>query len=229
MPKSKRNKVVTLSKTKKKGREHKESFVNSIRQALDEYSAVYAFAFENMRNLKFKEFREQLKSSSRFFLGSNKVMQISLGRSASDEGKPYVHKVAKFLRGNTGLFFTNLSKEEVISLFKAFEEHDFARTGSIATEKVELKEGPLEQFTHEMEPLLRKQGMPVRLNKGVVELVSDFVVCEEGKPLSPESSRILRLLGVKMATFRLHLLCRWSTEDFEAYREALDLSDDEST
>lgn len=27
-------------------------------------------------------------------------------------------------------------------------------------------EGPLEQFTHEMEPFLRKQGMPVRLNKG---------------------------------------------------------------
>ena len=86
--------------------------------------------------------------------------------------------------------------------------------------QVELKEGPLDQFTHEMEPFLRKQGMPVRLNKGaffldsycwpfttfekpdltyiissscagVVELVSDFVVCEEGKPLSPESARIL--------------------------------------
>lgn len=26
---------------------------------------------------------------------------------------------------------------------------------------------------------------------GVVELVSDFVVCEEGKPLSPEAARIL--------------------------------------
>ncbi|XXG69251.1 hypothetical protein AAC387_Pa06g2171 [Persea americana] len=44
-----------------------------------------------------------------------------------------------------------------------------------------------------MEPFLRKQGMPVRLNKGVVELVSDFVVCEEGKPLSPKASRILGL------------------------------------
>lgn len=32
--------------------------------------------------------------------------------------------------------------------------------------QVELKEGPLEQFTHEMEPFLRKQGLPVRLNKG---------------------------------------------------------------
>ncbi|KAL6003281.1 hypothetical protein ACLOJK_023504 [Asimina triloba] len=94
---------------------------------------------------------------------------------------------------------------------------------------VELKEGPLEQFTHEMEPFLRKQGMPVRLNKGVVELVSDFVVCEEGQPLSPESARLLRLLGEKMATFRLHLICRLTAEDFEVYRDAPDKSDIESS
>ncbi|KAF5206571.1 Ribosome assembly factor mrt4 [Thalictrum thalictroides] len=219
MPKSKRNKSITLSKTKKKGREHKEVIVNSIREAVENYSSIYVFSYENMRNLKFKEFREQLKTSSRFFLGSNKVMQISLGRSDSDE----------LLHGNSGLFFTNLPKDEVIRLFEAYEEHDFARTGSTATEKVELKEGPLDQFTHEMEPFLRKQGMPVRLNKGVVELVSDFVVCEEGKAISPEASRILRLLGVQMATFRLHLISRWSPEDFEVYQEGLELSDIESS
>lgn len=180
-----------------------------------------------MRNLKFKEFREQIKPS-RFFLGSNKVMQVALGRSVSDEIQPGLHKVSKFLCGNTGLFLTNMPKEEVESLFNKYEDYDFARTGSTATEKVELPEGPLEQFTHEMEPFLRKQGMPVRLNKGVVELVSDFIVCEEGKPLSPESARILRLLGIKMATFKLHLICRWSAEDFELYREGLDESDVES-
>lgn len=221
MPKSKRNRPVTLSKTKKKGREHKESIVSSIRQAVENYSSAYVFTFENMRNLKFKEFREQLKSSSRFFLGSNKVMQISLGRSVADEIRPGIHKVSKLLHGNAGLCFTNLPKEEVWRLFDKFEEYDYARTGSTAIDKVELKEGPLEQFTHEMEPFLRKQGMPVRLNKGVVELVSDFVVCEEGKPLSPESARILRLLGIKMATFKLHLVCRWNPEEFEIYQEGL--------
>ncbi|OWM79378.1 mRNA turnover protein 4 homolog [Punica granatum] len=228
MPKSKRNRPVTLSKTKKKGREHKESVVNSIREAVERYNSIYVFSFENMRNLKFKEFKEQLKSSSRFFLGSNKVMQVSLGRSAADEIRPRLHKVSKLLCGNTGLFLTNLSKEEVQRLFNEFEECDFARTGSIATEKVELKEGPLE-FTHEMEPFLRQQGMPVRLNKGVVELVSDFVVCEEGKPLSPESARILRLLGIQMAAFKLQLVCRWSPEDFELYIKGLDESDVESS
>jgi mRNA turnover protein 4 len=222
MPKSKRNKAVTLSKTKKKGREHKESIVNSIREAVEKFNSVYVFTFENMRNLKFKEFREQLKSSSRFFLGSNKVMQVSLGRSVADEIRPGLHKVSKLLRGDSGLCCTNLPTDEVLRLFNEYEEYDFARTGSTATEKVELNEGPLDQFTHEMEPFLRKQGMPVRLNKGVVELVSDFVVCEEGKPLSPESSRILRLLGIKMATFRLQLLCRWSPEEFEVYKEGLD-------
>ncbi|KAJ6980436.1 hypothetical protein D5086_022628 [Populus alba] len=228
MPKSKRNRPVTLSKTKKKGREHKESIVNSIRDAVEKYNSIYVFSFENMRNLKFKEFREQHKLTSRFFLGSNKVMQVSLGRSAADEIRPGLHKVSKLVCGDSGLFLTNLSREEVERLFNEYEEYDFARTGTSATQTVELKEGPLEQFTHEMEPFLRKQGMPVRLNKGVIELVSNFVVCEEGKPLSPESSRILRLLGTKMATFRLHLICRWSPEDFELYREGLDESDVES-
>ncbi|CAK9179562.1 unnamed protein product [Ilex paraguariensis] len=229
MPKSKRNRPVTLSKTKKKGREHKENIVNSIREAVEKYNSVYVFSFENMRNLKFKEFREQLKSTSRFFLGSNKVMQVSIGRSVADEIRPGLHKISKLLRGDSGICFTNLPKEEVQRLFDEYEEYDFARTGSISTEKVELKEGPLDQFTHEMEPFLRKQGMPVRLNKGVVELVSDFVVCEEGRPLSPESSRILRLLGIKMATFRLHLICRWSPEEFELYKEGLEDSDVESS
>lgn len=57
---------VTLSKTKKKGREHKENIVNSIREAAEKYESVYVFTYENMRNLKFLEFRTQLKSCSRF-------------------------------------------------------------------------------------------------------------------------------------------------------------------
>ncbi|KAM7470388.1 hypothetical protein LguiA_008571 [Lonicera macranthoides] len=229
MPKSKRDRPVTLSKTKKKGREQKENIVSSIRDAVENYNSVYVFNFENMRNQKFKEFRDKLRSSSRFFLGSNKVMQVAIGRSVADEIRPGLHKVSKLLHGDSGLCFTNLPKEEAQSIFNDFGALDFSRTGSVATETVELKEGPLEQFTHEMEPFLRKQGLPVRLNKGVVELVSDYVVCEEGKHISPESSRMLRQLGMKMATFRLHLICRWSPGEFEVYKEGLEVSDIESS
>ncbi|KAL4199468.1 hypothetical protein AMTRI_Chr03g51290 [Amborella trichopoda] len=141
MPESKRNKVLTLSKTKKKGREHKELTVNSLRQALDEYTSVYVFTFENMRNVKFKEFTERLKPTSRFFLGSNKVMQIALGRTAVDEVKEGIHEVSKFLQGKNGLFSTNLPKNKVQSLFEAYEEHDFVRTGFVANETEREREG----------------------------------------------------------------------------------------
>ncbi|CAD6258843.1 unnamed protein product [Miscanthus lutarioriparius] len=164
---------------------------------LSTYSSAYVFTYDNMRNQKLKDLREQLKSSSRIFLAGKKVMQIVLGRSPADEAKTGLHKLSKFLQGDSGLFFTNLPRDDVERMFREFEEHDFARTGSTATETVELKEGPLEQFTHEMEPFLRKQGLPVRLNKGVVELVADHVVCEEGKPLSPEAAQTLGGLEIR--------------------------------
>uniref|UniRef100_A0A0D3CA14 mRNA cap 0 methyltransferase domain-containing protein n=2 Tax=Brassica oleracea TaxID=3712 RepID=A0A0D3CA14_BRAOL len=139
-----------------------------------------------MRNIKFKEFRNQFRHNGRFFLGSNKVMQVALGRSASDEIRPGIFKVSKFLlHGDAGLLVTDMPKEEVesngskylilIALQNAYEDSDFSRTGSTA---VELKEGPLEQFTHEMEPFLRKQGMPVRLNKDkILEEDAPFDIC----------------------------------------------------
>lgn len=42
------------------------------------------------------------------------------------------------IHGFCGLFFTNLPKFEVLREFREFEELDFARTGSIATETVRV-------------------------------------------------------------------------------------------
>jgi mRNA turnover protein 4 len=65
---------------------------------------------------------------------------------------------------------------------------------------VELQEGPLEQFTHDMEPFLRKQGMPVRLNRGKVALPQDShykLVPIAFNFFPPRLLRISKLLGPK--------------------------------
>ncbi len=55
MPKSKRNKVVALTKTKKKGREAKEELVENIQAAVEKYKFAYVLSYLNMRTGPFKK------------------------------------------------------------------------------------------------------------------------------------------------------------------------------
>ena len=41
-------------------------------------------------------------------------MGVALGKTSSDEYKDGLHEISKSLKGQTGLLFTNKSKEEVI-------------------------------------------------------------------------------------------------------------------
>ena len=54
MPKSKRNKMVSLTKVKKKGREGKEELIEKIQECVDEYDHSYVLSYENMRSSPFK-------------------------------------------------------------------------------------------------------------------------------------------------------------------------------
>lgn len=84
---------------------------------------------------------------------------------------------------------------------------------------MELEEGPLPDFPHNMEPQLRQLGLPTCLKKGVVTLLSKHTICRAGKPLTPEQARVLKLLGLQVAEFKIKLLARWNAGDVEILAE----------
>lgn len=51
---------------------------------------------------------------------------------------------------------------------------DYARAGNVAQMAVTLDEGPLEQFSHSMEPQLRQLGLPTALKKGNGTQMPDY-------------------------------------------------------
>lgn len=219
MPKSKRNKLVTLSKVQKKGKERKETLIGKVRGWAEEFRSIYLFAYDNMRNDKLKELREQLQDTTKFCLGSNKVLQVALGRSEADECQPQASEIAKRIRGSVGLIFTSLPQQEVLNICRGFQADDYARAGAIATEDFMLLAGPLEgpdgPLPHTLEPTLRQHGLPSRLNKGTIELLADHAVCRVGQRLTPQQAGILRIFDVKMAHFTISPFCCWHDGIFQ--------------
>lgn len=63
MPKSKRARIVHLSKTEKKGKELSEKLFSGVRDAADEYQHIFVFAVDNMRNNYLKEVRSEFADS----------------------------------------------------------------------------------------------------------------------------------------------------------------------
>lgn len=79
----------------------------------------------------------------RFFLGSNKVLQVALGRSAEDEHRPGLAALATRLRGDAGLLFTNMERGELETALADAATAHHARAGTTAEDTVELDAGPL--------------------------------------------------------------------------------------
>jgi hypothetical protein len=51
--------------------------------------------------------------AGRFVMGSNKVLQVALGKTEADEYRTNIHYLSGLLKGAVGLFFTSLPKDEV--------------------------------------------------------------------------------------------------------------------
>ncbi|KAK3834246.1 MAG: ribosomal protein L10-domain-containing protein [Linnemannia elongata] len=208
MAKSKRNKIVPLTQTDKKGRAGKDALYEQIRESAELYKYIWIFSVENMRNTYLKTVRSEWKTS-RFFFGRTKVMAKALGTSPEDEHKDNLHKLSEQLVGHVGLLFTNTEPEEVREFFANYTESDFARSGIKATSTFVVPAGPVyrgeEVFPHNMEPQLRSLGMPTVLNNGIVTLTNEYRVCKEGQTLTPEQAQLLKLFHVQMAEFHVTL------------------------
>jgi len=226
MPKSKRARVVHLTKVDKKGKELTIKLFANVRESLDNYQYCWVFSVENMRNTYLKSVRSEF-SDSRLFFGKTKVMAKALGQTPADEHLPSTHLLSAHLVGNVGLLFTNRAPDEITSYFSNFSKTDFARAGTPASRAFTIPAGTVYSLggevdaaddvpmAHSLEPELRKLNVPTTLTRGKITLENAYTVCEEGDVLDSRQTRLLKLFGVATADFTVRLLAYWSAATHE--------------
>lgn len=165
MPKSKRAKVVHLSKVQKKGKEVSTKLFDNIRECADTYQYCFVFTVENMRNTALKNIRQifaQIEKEDdvevenfkrlaeqynlpkgRLFFGKTKVMAKALGTTPEEEHLPNLSKLSKHLAGNVGLLFTDKvdKPETILEFFNDYTVTDYARAGVQANREFTVPEG----------------------------------------------------------------------------------------
>ncbi|KAF2126341.1 mRNA turnover protein 4 [Dothidotthia symphoricarpi CBS 119687] len=221
MPKSKRAKVVHLTKTDKKGKELSLKLFANVQEAADNFEHIFVFSVENMRNSYLKQVRAEF-ADSRFFFGKTKVMAKALGQTPAEEHLTNLSKLTEHLTGNVGLFFTSRDPKEVIEYFAAYSETDFARAGVTATQTFTIPAGVVHSrggelpedddvpLPHSVETTVRKWGMPTRLDKGKIVLDIPYTVCKEGEVMNSHQTALLKMFGVAMAEFKVDLTAYYS-------------------
>ncbi|KAJ7695679.1 ribosomal protein L10-domain-containing protein [Mycena rosella] len=217
MPKSKRSKLVSLTKVAKKTKEQKGAMIKDLQENSEKWKYCWLFQVGAMRNTHLKTVRKLWKDTARIFFGRSAVMAKALGVTPEEEHRLGIHKLAKQIQGQVGVLFTDTEPDEVLEWFADFKQPDFARAGNIASRNVILPAGPVmrhhsdppEPFPHNEEPQLRKLGLSTSMNKGVPTLHNPHKLCEKGKILTSEQAQLLKLIGEKMVVFRVALLSRW--------------------
>ncbi|KAJ3193910.1 mRNA turnover 4, partial [Irineochytrium annulatum] len=176
MPKSKRNKVVSLTKTDSKTKESKSKLIDKvteclsssflhplnprchsrikqIRTSIDSNPHLYLIHIANDRNEHLQALRTTLKAEhagSCMFLGKNRVMAKAVGVTVEEEYAPRLRMMGERLKGKVGLLSSGLGRDEVSRILSIHTASDFARGGCKATRTLILPEGPLRRL---VEPL----------------------------------------------------------------------------
>lgn len=220
MPRSKRDRRISLTKTASKGRALKEATIETIRESLEEYESLYVFTFENMRSNKFKDFRIEFRDS-RFFLGKNKVMQKALGIRREDEYRPNLRHLSKRLSGQVGLLATNKPEAEVRDYFDNYRALDYAKAGTTATKTITIgmEENIVQYFPVTMYELFKKLGLNLKIQSGQLHLLEPFTVAKEGQIITPEQAKLMKHLSIESVEFKVSLQCLWSDDKFRVYEE----------
>ena len=210
MPKSKKSRVVTLNKTKSKLSGGREKSCAQLQALTNKYSRVFAIAILAISHENQLELRRSLPGQ---FILAKKTIARYFFSNRTEEG---AEDFASFLANDSSkdqifFLFTNEKKEEVQKVLNKLNQDEFGREGSIATATIVLNKGPeaFDLIPVSSEEHFKNLGIPIKVSQGKLELESNFEACVRGRPLNAVQSKVLRMLGIKVAKLQPKIVAEW--------------------
>ena len=93
---------------------------------------------------------------------------------------------------------------------------EYAKAGATPKESIVINPGLLD-FNPSMLEQLRKLGLVVEINNGILELKNAYTAAKADVPLTPEQAKMLVHLNKPIINFKIDIVSFWSNGKLEEY------------
>jgi large subunit ribosomal protein LP0 len=204
-------------------RDKKVEYFSKLRELLEEYKSIFVVGVDNVSSQQMHEVRKSLRGDGVVLMGKNTMVRRALRGFLAD--LPEFEKLLPFVKGNVGFVFTNGDLSTIRDTIVSNVVAAPARAGAVAPKDVWIPAG-----NTGMEPgktsFFQALGVPTKIARGTIEIVSDVKVVEENAKVGPSEATLLNMLNISPFTYGLTITQVYDNgQVFPA--SILDITDDE--
>ncbi|WPK26223.1 hypothetical protein PUMCH_003572 [Australozyma saopauloensis] len=204
-------------------RDKKVQYFAKLKELLTEYKSIFVVGVDNVSSQQMHEIRKALRGDATVLMGKNTMVRRAIRGFLSE--LPEFEKLLPFVKGNVGFIFTNADLKTIREVVTANVVAAPARAGAVAPKDVYVPAG-----NTGMEPgktsFFQALGVPTKIARGTIEIVSDVKVVEAGTKVGPSEASLLNLLNISPFTYGMTVVQVYDNgQVFPA--SILDITDDE--
>jgi len=181
----------------------KELYFEELKQLIAKYPSVFIVNVDNVGSNQMHQIRVALRGKGIVLMGKNTMVRRAL-RSIISEN-PQLERLLPHVRGNIGFVFTSSDLAEIRNVITANKVAAPARAGALAPRDVLVPAG-----NTGMEPgkksFLQALGIPTKIARGTIEIVSDVKVVTAGTRVGPSEATLLNMLNISPFTYGMSVV-----------------------
>ena len=229
MPKSKRTKLVSLTRTQAKTKDAKTKLILKIHENISKYSRIAIITYNNFNNSAQLALRSTLGSLSKIVFGKKSILKLALTTYKENDEintngiySEHLEMLSDFIdEQSVALIFSNLPTSALKSKLENFKKIEYALPNSVSPANVLLTKGDsvFKNLSVSNDNYLRGLGLDVIVKNGKLWLESDFLVAKKNEMLESKQCKILKLLGIKIGKVKVFVKAVFDMENnnFEKY------------
>merc|ERR1711939_1229628 len=212
-----------MSKVVKSKKEKKSEYFDRFTECVKQYGKILLVCADNVRSRQLAQVRKTLRGKAEIMMGKNTLIRKILTTMLPEH--PEVASLIPVVRGNLGFVFTNESLSTVRDILVENRLPAPARAGAIAQCPVIVPAGPT-GMGPEKTSFFQALGINTKINRGLIELVSDVPLLQVGDKVDASQAELLAKMDIM--PFSYGLVVQHVYEEGEIYPcSVLDITEDD--